>query len=168
MGKLRSNKIINLNNEKKKRSKNTRQSKDIYSFYPVDVIIFENLPTYESVLNFYFFKAHLKIKKDEILCDIAKKLKNIWMDFCKENNVDIIVVSERSIKKELNKIISEWTKIQKGVNKNDELKEKEFIDKIKTILPCCKASQKSYFEPFIIDDLPKSKYSVHFHYLTID
>lgn len=51
-----------------------RTSNDIHKFNPVDKIIFEHLPTNESVLNFYFYKNQQGQIKNDIAKDINSTL----------------------------------------------------------------------------------------------
>lgn len=141
---------------------NERSSNDVHKFNPVDKIIFEYLPTNESVLNYYFFEKQRGQLKNDIAKDIASELSQIWKDFVEENNLIISVLSDRQIKNVILSLIDSWQEIQKHVNrinqKNKTL-ENKFVDNLKCILNCAKGSDKEYFanEDLDISDLPRGK-----------
>lgn len=75
MSTLRNQKILNKNNIPKTRVKNNRTSKDVFEFYPVDIIIYEKLPTKENVLNYFFYEQIQNKCRNELVSKIAKQGK---------------------------------------------------------------------------------------------
>lgn len=158
---LRNNKELNKNFIKKNRVINNRSSKDVYKFSPVSFFIYHQLPTNECVLNFYFFFKEKKQLKSSIVHTIAKKLHKIWSEFIRENNLKIVLLSESSIGKEMEKLISEWQNIQKNISRENHAKEHTFVSRLHKIINCAKGADKCYFEAdeeIEIDRIPKGNF----------
>lgn len=163
MSALRNEKILIKNPIKKTRTKNIRSSRDIYQFCPVNVLLFEILPTKENVLIFFFFEQKQNRKTSEIFLKVAKNLNNIWEEFIKLNHVKICIVSLKQISTLVEKLVKDWQNLQKYINyKNNKIKEDKFVASLKFILNCAKGDDKKFFlcEEVNVVDLPRGKFEV--------
>lgn len=168
MSLLRNNKIINKNPVIKHRNKKLRSSDDAkILFYPVDQLIYMNLPTKESVLNFYFYKQKQNFNKPAFIKTIAQELNHIWINFIKTNHLSISLVTARQIETIVEKLINDWQTVQKNINRQvGEVKEAEFMKEVKFILNCAKREDKSFFacedENLNVHNLPRGEFNTFY------
>lgn len=163
---LRNKAVVSKSRNKPRVTKN-RKSSDIFEFQLTASILFDenSLPTYEKVLNYYFYLVKSSNNKSSAIYNVAKSLHEIWISFINENNLIIDIVKLPTIQYELEKIIKEWKKLEKDVSKEDLEKEAEWSIKMKRIFNIAKGTDKSYFiddGSFDLNNLPKGKTRILF------
>lgn len=172
MSLLRNKKIINKNSVQRKRVKdpNARTSKDIDLFLPVDRLIYCNLPTKSSVLNYYFNDQKQNHQKKELIKTIATEVHNVWVNFVEINNFTIKIVTPRQIETAIDNLITSWQKIQKHISRpNCNVSEGAFCQDAKLILNCAKKDDKSFFmcedEDLNLHNLPRGEFNTFYFML---